>query len=238
MPCVISVHRWMLGLAPSRCRRSPSASVAFRRRVLRRLQAGARIADFWPEHASQRFPSRLAPANTVAHSVVLRSLAGIVAARLWSALAWLLEPVQTPCITAASMDLRGCSTWASRHSDSYVWAALTGTDALGAAQRSTRRWKVDSDARDQNHLPFYGQARTPGGSSHYNAGHLPSSAPVTRLGVRLQQTNSGCRDTGVFVRRCASIPWILGRFWAERVDGLIGYRSTDAAVPGASASCL
>jgi len=171
MPCVISVHRWMLGLAPSRCRRSPSASVAFRRRVLRRLQAGARIADFWPEHASQRFPSRLASPNTVAHSVVLRSLAGIVAARLWSALAWLLEPVQTPCITAASMDLRGCSTWASRHSDSYVWAALTGTDALGAAQRSTRRWKVDSDARDQIICPFMGR--------HERLVVLTTSIPLT-----------------------------------------------------------
>jgi hypothetical protein len=73
--------------------------------TLRRHQAGAQIAEFWSEYVSQRFPSRLAWANTVAHSVVLRSLAGIVAARLLSALAWLLEPVQTPCITAASMDL-------------------------------------------------------------------------------------------------------------------------------------
>ena len=127
----------------------PVGIVAVRRRVLRRLQAGAPIAEFWPEQASQRFPSRLAWANTVANSAVLRSLAGIVAARLWSALAWLLEPVQTPCITAASVDLRGCSTWASGHGDSYVWAALAGTDAFGlpSVLHADGRWIAMPETR-------------------------------------------------------------------------------------------
>ena len=148
MPSIVSAHRWMLAPAPSRCRRSPSASIAVRRDVLRPLQAGAPIAEFWPEPASQRFPSRLALADAVAHPVVWRSLASIVAARLyWSTLAWLL-PMQTSGTAAPSMDLRGCGTWASEHGDSCVWPALADTDDFGAAARPTRRWKVDSDARD------------------------------------------------------------------------------------------
>ena len=82
VPSIVSVHQWMLGPAPSRCRRSSSTYAVVQDDTLRGLQAGAQIAEFWPEYVSQRFPSRLAWANFVAHSVVLRSVAGIVAAWL------------------------------------------------------------------------------------------------------------------------------------------------------------
>ena len=90
MPCVVSLHRWMLALAPSRCRRSrrhPSPFEETKRCVATTPSwcAQRRV----PEPASLCFPSRLLLANTVALPVVLRSLARYVAARLWSALqAW------------------------------------------------------------------------------------------------------------------------------------------------------
>ena len=65
-----------------------------------------------------------------------------------------------------------------------------------------------------------------------------NESTLFRLISFAQQTNSGCRDMGAFVRKCTSIRWIFGRFWSERVDGLIGCRLADVAVPGASTSCL